>query len=118
MPVLISQVQDPYSYTDGHWLHQDELQRNARYVSFDFSRLCDVAVGLSEGASHVVSYEKKAGGYNRVFILTMDTGKRIVAKIPTRVAGPPRLTTNSEVATITYRTCRWSLFRRAKADYS
>lgn len=32
----------------------------------------------------------------------MDTGSCIVARIPTSIAGPPRLTTNSEVATMTY----------------
>ena len=100
--LVVSPAQDPYSYTDGHWLHRDELQRQARYVHFDFSRLCDVAIRVSEGASCVTSYEKKEGGYNRVFILTMDTGNRVVARIPTRVAGPARLTTNSEVATIEY----------------
>jgi hypothetical protein len=97
-------AQDPCSYTDDHWLHQDALQREARYVQFDFSRPCETAIGLSDGSSSVTSYEKKEGGYNRVFILTMDTGKRVVARIPTQVAGPPRLTTNSEVATVEYRT--------------
>ncbi|CAG8908077.1 unnamed protein product [Penicillium egyptiacum] len=37
----------------------------------------------------------------------MDTGKRVVARIPTRIAPPPRLTTNSEVATIEY--LRWKI---------
>ena len=104
MLTLILLAQDPCSYTDGHWLHQDELQRKVRYVQFDFPRLCEIAISLSEGASCVTSYEKREGGYNRVFILTMDTGKRVVARIPMPVAGPPRLATNSEVATIKYRT--------------
>lgn len=104
MLTLALPVEDPYSFTNGHWLHQDELQRKARYLQFDFSRLCETAIGLSEGASRVTSYENKEGGYNRVVVLTMDTGKRVVARITTRVAGPPRLTTNSEVATIEYRT--------------
>lgn len=37
-----------------------------------------------------------------VFFLTMDTGSCVVARLPTGISGPPRLTTNSEVATITY----------------
>jgi hypothetical protein len=32
----------------------------------------------------------------------MDSGERIVARVPTRIAGPRRLTTNSEVATVAY----------------
>lgn len=57
---------------------------------------------LCHGASKVMKYEKREGGYNRVFIFTMDTGKRVVAKVPTPVAGPVRLAINSEVATIAY----------------
>lgn len=102
--LTLAQAQDPCSYTDGRWLHRDELQRKSRHIQFNFSRLCDIAVGLCDGATSVASYEKKEGGYNRVFVLTMDTGKRVVAKIPTSVAGPPRLATNSEVATMIYRT--------------
>ncbi|QVM11227.1 hypothetical protein D8B26_005880 [Coccidioides posadasii str. Silveira] len=101
--------QDPCSYTAGRFLHQDELQRNARHVQFSFSTLCEVAIGLCQGASRVTSYEKKEGGYNRVFVLTFDNGERLVARIPTRVAGAPRLTTNSEVATIAYLQSKTSL---------
>lgn len=32
----------------------------------------------------------------------MDNGSSVVARVPTGIAGPPRLTTNSEVATMTY----------------
>ncbi|KAI7210387.1 hypothetical protein KC333_g8259 [Hortaea werneckii] len=42
------------------------------------------------------------GGFNKAFLFTMDNGERIVARIPTSIAGPRRLTTNSEVATMTY----------------
>ncbi|KMU91683.1 hypothetical protein CIHG_09490 [Coccidioides immitis H538.4] len=104
-----SQGQDPCSYTAGRFLHQDELQRNARHVQFSFSTLCEVAIGLCQGASRVTSYEKKEGGYNRVFVLACDNGERLVARIPTRVAGAPRLTTNSEVATIAYLQSKTSL---------
>ncbi|KAL4921179.1 hypothetical protein BDW62DRAFT_220049 [Aspergillus aurantiobrunneus] len=98
----ITQDPCPYTCTAGHWLHRDKLQREARYVQFDFAHLCEVAIGLCEGASCVSSYEKKEEGYNRVFILAMDTGKHVIARISTRVAGPPRLVTNSELATIEY----------------
>ncbi|EEP77358.1 predicted protein [Uncinocarpus reesii 1704] len=39
----------------------------------------------------------------------MDTGRTVVARIPTSVAGPSRLTTNSEVATISYLKSKLSL---------
>jgi hypothetical protein len=54
------------------------------------------------GATKVIRYEKKEGGFNRVFILYLDNGERVVARVPFRIAGPRRLITNSEVATMTY----------------
>lgn len=69
---------------------------------FDFSVLCERAIYTCPGATSVVKYEKREGGFNRVFLLTMDNGPCVVARIPTGIAGPPRLTTNSEVATMTY----------------
>lgn len=61
-----------------------------------------MAISLCGDASKIISYEKKEGGYNRNFILIMDTGKRVIAKGPTPIAGPPKLTVNSEVATVAY----------------
>lgn len=93
-------MHDPYLYTSGRWLHRDELQRRSRTIRFSFPALCDRAIKLCPGASKITRYEKKEGGFNRVFIFTMDTGVRIVARLPTPTAGLPRLTTNSEVATM------------------
>ena len=93
---------NPYKYTSGRWLRRDKLQRDARFLTFDFNALRTKVLELSPGASSITSYEKMEGGYNRVFIFTCDNSKRVVARIPTFVAGPARLTTNSEVATIRY----------------
>ena len=94
---------DPHSYTTGRWLRNDKEQRQGRYISFDYDRLRKRVIELSPGAKAITRCEKSEGGFNRVFIFTCDNGKRIVARLPTRVAGPARLTTNSEVATIKYR---------------
>ena len=59
-------------------------------------------IELCPGAKSIASQEKKEGGYNRVFIFTMNDASRIVARLPTRISGPPRLITNSEVATMKY----------------
>ena len=93
---------DPYQYTSGRWLLHDKLQRDSRILNFDFDALRKRVIELCPGASSIARYEKKEGGYNRVFIFTCDNGRRIVARLPTSVAGPARLATNSEVATITY----------------
>ncbi|KAL4804384.1 kinase-like domain-containing protein [Aspergillus unguis] len=100
---------DPYKYTSGRWLHQDELERGARQIIFDFPALCNKAISLCPGARTIVKSEKREGGFNRVFLFTMDTGSCVVARLPTSTAGPPRLTTNSEVATMTYLQSKTSL---------
>ncbi|KAB8268648.1 hypothetical protein BDV30DRAFT_230555 [Aspergillus minisclerotigenes] len=81
--VLKGLAVDPYSYTSGRWLNRDDLQRKSR-------------------ATEVVSCIKKEGGFNRVFVLTLDSGHRLATKLPTKIAGPSRLTINSEVATMEY----------------
>jgi hypothetical protein len=50
---------DSYVYTTGRWLKYDKLQRDARYVKFDFEALCTRAVNVCKGATRVVRYEKK-----------------------------------------------------------
>ena len=96
---------DPHSYTTGRWLRNDKQQHQGRYISFDYNRLRKRVIELSPGAKAITRCDKSEGGFNRVFIFTCDNGKRIVARLPTRLVGPPRLTTNSEVATIKYREC-------------
>lgn len=93
---------DLYEYTTERWLHNDELQREARRIQFDFAGLCAKAVKACAGATKVVSFEKKEGGFNRVFLLQLDNGTRAVARVPYGIAGARRLTTNSEVATMAY----------------
>lgn len=102
MLTKIIKATGPYRYTTGRWLNRDKLQREARYIKFDFPALCKKAVNTCSGATKVIRYEKKEGGFNRVFILYLDNGERVVARVPFRIAGPRRLVTNSEVATMTY----------------
>lgn len=95
-------VHDPHHYTSGRWLCNDELQRRSRFVDFHFTELCKRAIDVCPGAERLVRYEKKEGASNRVFVMLMDNGVKVVARVPFSVAGPPRLTTNSEVATMRY----------------
>ncbi|KFY39085.1 hypothetical protein V495_06163 [Pseudogymnoascus sp. VKM F-4514 (FW-929)] len=100
---------DPHSYTGGRWLNRDELERSSRFVMFDFPALCERVIRACTGATSVVEYEKREGGFNRVFLLTMDNWQCVVARAPTGIAGPPRLTTNSEVTTMSYLQSKISL---------
>lgn len=103
---------DPRIYSSGRWLRWDKLERESRYIEFSFAALCKRAVELCPGAMSIASYEKKEGGYNKVFIFTMNNTSRVVARLPTCISGPPRLTTNSEVATIRYCESRASVKRQ------
>jgi hypothetical protein len=38
----------------------------------------------------VLSCEKKEGGFNRVFVIRLDNGRSVIARLPTKLAGPPR----------------------------
>lgn len=89
-------------YTSGRWLRGDDTQRDARHITFDFEALCRRVIELCPGAASVSRCKKKEGGFNRVFVFTTDNGRRLVARLPFPIAGPPKITTQSEVATIRY----------------
>ncbi|POS71338.1 hypothetical protein DHEL01_v210271 [Diaporthe helianthi] len=92
----------PHEYTSGYWLRADAAQRDARRVKFDFGALCQKAINSSPGAKQVLRGVKVEGNFSRAFILQLDNGSKVVARIPFPVAGPSRLVTNSGVATIEY----------------
>ncbi|WPG99255.1 Hypothetical protein R9X50_00206600 [Acrodontium crateriforme] len=93
---------DPYAYTSGRWLHRDEERRQRRHVSFDFDALMNHVIGCSPTASRVVGCTKLEGGFNRVFMMTLDNGEEFVARLPTRRAGQPSIAMASGVATLDY----------------
>ncbi|KAI1166394.1 kinase-like domain-containing protein [Nemania serpens] len=93
---------DPYNYTSGCWMRNDAEQQQARHIAFNFAKLCEKAIESSPGAREIMRYEKVEGNFNRAFIMHLDNNSKVVARIPFSVAGPARLTTNSEVATMSY----------------
>lgn len=93
---------DPFTYSKGRWLDRDQAKRNARNLRFDFDALVDKAVKCCPGARRVLGCEKKEGGFNRVFMFRLDSDETVAARLPMRHAGPPGLTTSSEVATLRF----------------
>lgn len=93
---------DPHHYTSGRWLHNDQNERQMRYIEFDFDALCVGIVALCPGAGSISDCDKIEGGFDRVFISTLDNSQRIVARLPFTLAGPSHITTSSEVAAIKY----------------
>ncbi|KAL2838693.1 kinase-like domain-containing protein [Aspergillus pseudodeflectus] len=92
----------PYTYTSGRWLRRNKLETESRSIQFSFVALCQKVIELCPEASELKACRKIEGGFNRVFIFTLDNEKNIVARLPFRLAGPAKLTTISEVATIRY----------------
>jgi hypothetical protein len=97
-----SSIPDFHNYTRGRWLINDALERQARYLSFNHKELCTIVLSKSPGANCIISTERKDGSNSRILIFSLDNGKNVVAKLPTYVAGPKRLTSSSEVATMEY----------------
>ncbi|RAL05584.1 phosphotransferase family protein [Aspergillus ibericus CBS 121593] len=95
-----------FRYTSGRWLINEEHQLEQRFVKFDMESLCRQAVSLFSKATKCVCIVKLEGNFNKAFLLTMDDGNEVIAKIPCPNAGTPSLTTASEVATLRYlRSC-------------
>ncbi len=91
-----------FRYTSGRWLWNEEEQLSARFRRFNVEQLKQTAA-RSVGAKSCTSIEKIGqGGYNKVFRLTTDDGRAVIARIPNPNAGPAFLTTASEVATMDF----------------
>ncbi|KAK2752628.1 hypothetical protein FQN55_006741 [Onygenales sp. PD_40] len=89
-------------FTSGRWLWRERQQLACRYVKFDMSKLLELAASLI-GSKHCVQAVKiSEGQYNKVFLLTMNDGREVIAKLPNPNAGRPHFATASEVATMDF----------------
>ena len=91
-----------FCYTSGRWLWNEHQQLKLRYRHFDVPSL-QQAARLATGAQKCTSIKKIGeGNYNKAYRLEMEDGRGVIAKIPHPNAGPPVLTTASEVATMEF----------------
>ncbi|PWY89845.1 phosphotransferase family protein [Aspergillus heteromorphus CBS 117.55] len=72
------------------------------YVKFNIDNLCRQAASLFGNSKKCAHIMKMEGNFNKAFLITMDDGKEVVAKIPCPNAGATSLTTESEVATLKF----------------
>lgn len=86
-----------HRFTSGHWLWREHEQLAARYVKFNVAELYKVAAAAADSESCVEIVKLSEGQYNKVFLLTMNDGREVVAKLPNPNAGRPHFTTASEV---------------------
>ncbi|KAH9826908.1 phosphotransferase family protein [Teratosphaeria destructans] len=96
-----SQNADFFNFTRGRFVCREAEEMARRHIKFDMNELCRAA-GAAVGRT-CVGVEKCAEGmYSKAFLLTMDNDEQVVAKVPNPNAGPPHLTTASEVATMDF----------------
>ncbi|KAE8409110.1 phosphotransferase enzyme family protein [Aspergillus pseudonomiae] len=89
-------------FTSGRWLWNERQQLACRYVKFDLSTLLQLAASAIGSRSCTQVLMISEGQYNKVFSLTMDDGRVVIAKLPNPNAGRPHFTTASEVATMDF----------------
>lgn len=98
---------DFFRYTAGRWVFNESRQLAERSVRFDMNELARVTATCF-GTGSCLNIEKlPEGNFNKTFLMTLDSGLQVVAKVPNPNAGRPHSTTASEVATMDY--VRWAL---------
>lgn len=91
-----------YRYTAGRWLWNEPDQLARRHVHFDMNELVRVAA-RSFGPSACTEIKKlPERNFNKTFLLTLDNGSQVIARIPNPNAGRPHCSTASEVVTMDF----------------
>ena len=94
--------QDFFKFTRGRFMVNEEENLRARELRFDMNKLARVAAD-SIGAKQCMSITKYPDGmFNKAFLMSMEDGREVVAKVPNPNAGVPHFTTASEVATMDF----------------
>lgn len=91
-----------FKFTRGRFILDENENLRKREVVFDMNELAKVAAD-SVGAAQCVDIRKFADGmFNKAFLMLMDDGQEVVAKVPNPNAGRAHYTTASEVATMDF----------------
>ncbi|KAF1916462.1 phosphotransferase enzyme family protein [Ampelomyces quisqualis] len=91
-----------FKFTRGRFVVDETENFRQREIRFDMNKLASVAAE-SVGAAQCISIEKYPDGmFNKAYLIFMDNGREVVAKVPNPNAGIPHLTTASEVATMNF----------------
>ncbi|KAH9864621.1 hypothetical protein J1614_010556 [Plenodomus biglobosus] len=91
-----------FRFTRGRFIVDETENVRQREVRFDLNRLARAAAE-SVGAAQCISVKKYPDGmFNKAYLMTMEDGQEVVAKVPNPNAGIPHFTTASEVATMNF----------------
>ncbi|KAL2859469.1 kinase-like domain-containing protein [Aspergillus pseudodeflectus] len=98
------QASDLFEYTSGRWMYNDALRHAERRRTFNVPELKRLAAqSVQHREEDVVDLVKLAeGGFNRSFLITLQNGRQLVARIPYPVTEPKALMIASEVATMDF----------------
>ncbi|KAL5486270.1 hypothetical protein ACEPAI_7316 [Sanghuangporus weigelae] len=93
-----------FNYTTGRFLANEALRLRDRRRVFDIPGLFRIiAKVLSCKTEEIVGFRKLGeGGFNRTFLVTLDTGFQLVARIPYPILLPKAYALASEVATMDF----------------
>jgi hypothetical protein len=91
-----------FKFTRGRFMLDEDENLRKREIVFDMNELAKVAAD-SVGAARCVDVRKFTDGmFNKAFLMLMDDGQEVVAKVPNPNAGRAHYTTASEVATMDF----------------
>ncbi|CAG8189303.1 unnamed protein product [Penicillium olsonii] len=91
-----------FKFTRGRFVVDEAENLQKREIKFDMNRLASVAAE-SVGATRCISISKYPDGmFNKAFLMSMDDGQEVIAKVPNPHAGAAHFTTASEVATMDF----------------
>ncbi|KAF7306349.1 hypothetical protein MIND_00426100 [Mycena indigotica] len=95
---------DLFNYTTGRFLANDAYRLRERQRIFDMPGLFNiVANAMNCKVEQITDFRRLAeGGLNRVFLVTLDTNLKLVARIPYPLLVPKAYAVASEVATMDY----------------
>jgi hypothetical protein len=100
--IAMEDREDFHRYTRGRFVCDEAQNMAKRCVDFNIQELQNIAAHATDSKS-CVNFEKLSEGQNsKAFLLTMDDGAQVVAKLPNPCGGRPHFTTASEVATMDY----------------
>ncbi|KAL3474602.1 kinase-like domain-containing protein [Aspergillus californicus] len=90
-----------FKNTSRRWIFNEKDRLAERYVKFNPTELQRVAgEAIQDSCPNIVKLAE--GGFNKVFLLRSNSGREVIARIPTPIAGPAHYTTASEVATMDF----------------
>lgn len=94
-----------FKFTRGRFVVEEGANLQKREVKFDIAKLAGVAADSIDAARCIAIKKYPDGMFNKAFLMTMEDGREVVAKVPNPNAGLPHFTTASEVATMDFVRC-------------